>query len=122
MLFEEQVGTGAGVECGWDLGFDRLLSLAVGYAIVFALQSEEDADQNVGAVGGNGCHGGDVGKEEDAVDTRVGYVGELFKFFAGLIEGSVESGEKVAVELVFDACGNLFEALGAYLGHHASGF
>ena len=78
MLFEEQVGAGSGVECWWDLGFDRVLGLAVGNAVVFALHPVKDADQHVRAVGWDGCHGGDAGKEENAIDAGVGYVGELF--------------------------------------------
>ena len=55
MVFEEQVGASASVEGGW-----------------------EDADEDVGAVGWDGCEGGNVGKEENAIDAGIGYVGELF--------------------------------------------
>ncbi len=78
MVFEEQVGAGAGVEGGWNLRLDCALRFAVGYAVVFALRTEEDAYERVRAVGWDGCDGGDVGEEEDAVDAGVGYVGKVF--------------------------------------------
>jgi len=77
VVFEEQVGAGAGVEGGWDLRLDCVLGFAIGDAVVFSLHTEEDADEDVGAVGWDGCEGGDVGEEKDAIDTGIGYVGEL---------------------------------------------
>ncbi len=78
MVFKEQIGSGAGIEGGRNLRLDCFLGFAIGNGVVFALHAEEDAYENVGAVGWDGCEGGDVGEEEDAIDAGVGYVGEQF--------------------------------------------
>ena len=122
MVFQEEIGAGSCIEGGGSLGVDRLLRFAIVHPVVLALHSEEDAHKNVGAVGRDGGDGRDVGEEQDAVDARVGYVGKLLEFFTSLVERAEKGGAEVATELVFDTHGNFFEALGAELGHHATGF
>ena len=66
-----------------------------------------------GAVGWDGCDGRDVGEEKDAVDAGVGDVGKFLQLLSGLVERAEERGAEVAVEVVFDAHGDLFEAVRA---------
>ena len=70
MVFQEKIGAGTDVEGGGGLGVDRLLRFAVVHAGALALHSEEDAYENVRAVGRDGGDGRDVGEEQDAVDAR----------------------------------------------------
>lgn len=112
VVFQEEVGAGAGVEGRGDLGFDCVLGFAIGHSVVFAFSAEQNSYEDVGAVGGDGCDGGDVGEEKDAVRTGAGDVGKFSEFASGLIEGRGEGGEEIAAELVLYAHGDLFEAQG----------
>ena len=113
VMFEEEIGAGASVEGCGGLGFDCFLGLAVGDTVVFALPAEQDAYQDVRAVGWDGCYGRDVGEEKDAVGAGAGDVGKFSELASCLIERCGEGGEEIAVELVLYAHGDLFEAQGA---------
>jgi hypothetical protein len=113
VMFEEKIGSGAGVKGSGDLGFDCVLGFAVGHSVVFALSSQEDADEHVGAVGGDGCDGCDMGEEKDSVCAGAGDVGKFSEFSSCLIERPGEGGGEIAAELVLYAHGDLFEAEGA---------
>lgn len=122
MLFEEQVGADAGIEgCGCP-GFDCLLCFAIVDSVVFALPAQQDADEDVGTVGRDGSDRRDLGEEQDAVGARVGDVGKFLEFSSGFIERSEESAAEIAAELILHTHGDLFEAQGAELGHHATEF
>jgi len=112
VLFEQQIGSGTCFEGSGGLGGDGFLGLAVGHRIVFALSTEEDAHENLRAVGGHCCHGCDMGKEQDAISAGVGYVWEFLEFLACPIERTGDCCEEVAVEVIFDAHRNFFKAQG----------
>ena len=113
VMLQEKISAGAGVEGRGGLRFDCVLGFAVGYSIVFALPAEQDAHEDVGAVGGDGCYGCDVGEEKNSVCAGAGDVGKFSEFSSCLIERSGEGGEEIAAELVLYAHGDLFEAQGA---------
>src|ERR1700743_1397694 len=113
MLFQQQIGAGAGVEGGGYLRLDRVLGLAVGHHIVFALSAQQNSYEHVGAVGWDGCDRCNVGEEKNPVCTGTGDVGKFSEFSSCLIERPGEGSEKITAEMVFYAHGDLFEAQGA---------
>jgi len=121
VMFQKQIGARSGIEGRGCLGFDCLLGFAVVDSVVLALSAQEDAHHDVGTVGRDGSDGCDVGEEQDAVRAWVGNVGKFLEFSSGFVERSEENAAEIAGELILHAHGDLFEAQGAQLGHHAAG-
>lgn len=90
-----------------------MLSLTVVYGVAFAFPAEKDTNEHVRAVGRDCGDGRDVGEEQDAIYAGVCYVGKFLEDFSRLIEGAMEGASEIAVELMLDAHGYLFEARGA---------
>ena len=121
VMFQKQIGARSGIKGMGSLGFDCLLGFAVVDSVVFALFAQQDTHQDVGTVGRDGSDGCDVGEEQDAVRAWVADVGKFLEFSPDFIERSEENAAEIAAELILHAHGDLFEAQGAQLGHHATG-
>ena len=71
MMFQEQIGAWPGVKGFRYLHRDRLLRSTIIDAVVLVFLTVEDPDQDVHTIGGNRSNRSDLGKQEDAIGSRV---------------------------------------------------
>jgi hypothetical protein len=120
VYLEQKIGSLPGLKLLRDSRFDERLRLAVCGAIVYPLKAANDTNQHMRAIRRHGRNRSLAREEKDAVRAGVSDVRKTLQGFAYVWEVSGEERIDAPTVFIHYALGDLLEAHGAKLGHHAA--